>query len=128
MPTDFWTAIPGSIATIIAALIAALCAFQVSSIDNRDKILRSVWAFEEYLKALSAYIEIQSPENRANYSSAYALFFFYSGPLKGDIERINKMVVAKQFKKIDKFKFDLINRYCSLYDMKKFSPKKRHKT
>lgn len=127
---EFWNAlssIAGAIATIIAALIAALCAFRVSSIDNRDKVLRSVWAFEEYLKALSAYIEIQTPENKANYSSAYALFYFYSGSLKEDIKSINQEVVAGEFIKIDEKKFDLINKYCSLYDMEKFSLKKRHK-
>lgn len=99
----------------------------MSSIDNRDKVLRSVWAFEEYLKALSAYIEIQTPENKANYSSAYALFYFYSGSLKEDIKSINQEVVAGEFIKIDEKKFDLINKYCSLYDMEKFSLKKRHK-
>lgn len=117
--------ISGAMATVIAALIAAYCAIRISKIDNRDRIFRSVWAFEQYIMGLSLYAENQTVENKANYSSVYSLFYFYSGPLRQDIEKIHKLVIAKKFSKVESAKFNLINKYCQIYNMKKFEPKKQ---
>ena len=64
--------------TILAAFISAIALLKVNRIDNQDRIRRSLWAVEEYLKALGKYIANSNDKNFEEYKACYFLSSPYS--------------------------------------------------
>lgn len=112
--------------TILAAFISAIALLKVNRIDNQDRIRRSLWAVEEYLKALGKYIANSNDKNFEEYKACYFLCSLYSDlETRQKIENIDKLIQQGNIEAVPGKVLGFTLQYSRKYKMNKYLPRKK---
>lgn len=112
--------------TIATAFISAFALIKVNKIDNQDRIRRSLWAFEQYLLSVGKCMENPNEKNMEEYQSYCSLYKIYvNEDLRVELDKIDVLLIENNKLKVKQAVNELTKKYSKIYDMEKFSPKRK---
>lgn len=117
-----------NLCTVVTASISAFALIKVNKIDNQDRIRRSLWAFEQYLLSVGKCIENPNEKNMEEYQAYCSLYKIYvNDNLRAELNKIDILLNEKDKIKAKKAVNELAEKYSKIYDMEKFSLKRKRR-